>query len=88
MFMLASSCSLLALVIISAAGAGLMGCGAADENVDQSSQLLVTDGVEAVSTNDQATDRPSSPAACEQIARIARVSAPSRSRRRSRGASR
>lgn len=52
MFKLASSCSLLSLVMV----VGLVGCGAADENVDQSSQLLVTDGVEAVSTNDQATD--------------------------------
>ena len=52
MFKLASSCSLLSLVMV----IGLVGCGAADEDVDQSSQLLVTDGVEAVSTNDQATD--------------------------------
>lgn len=54
MFKLASSCSFLSLVIV--AGAALIGCGSAEESVDQTTQLLATDGAEAVSSNDQATD--------------------------------
>ena len=51
MFKLASSCSLLSLVLV----AGLIGCGSGEESVDSTTQLLSTDGAEAVSSNEQAT---------------------------------
>lgn len=55
MLKLNSSCSILSLVLV--AGAGLIGCGSGEEeSIDQATQLLATDGVEAVNSNDQATD--------------------------------
>lgn len=55
MLKLSATCSILSLVLV--AGAGLIGCGSGEEeSVDQTTQLLSSDGAEAEMTSDQSTD--------------------------------